>query len=163
MASPGRSASESSSPWPRFVPPSSTLPLRRRRPRKQNHKLILIADDVRDARDLYAAYFESRGFRAITARDGNEALALAQSLRPHVIVTDLAMPHLDGITVTRRLKKDPHTRSIPIIVLTGYPETAIDGGALEAGAAVFLTKPCLPEDLEVHVRRLLDPRHSSRS
>jgi CheY-like chemotaxis protein len=90
-----------------------------------------------------------------TAPDAETALVLAQTLRPDVIVMDLAMPGLDGITATYRLKRDPRTRRIPVIVLTGYSFRAIERGALEAGADVFLTKPCLPEDLEGQIRRLL--------
>jgi len=66
------------------------------------------------------------------------------------------MPKLDGIEATRGLKREPRTRNIPVILLTGYAYKAIEGGALEAGAAGFLTKPCLPEELEAAVRRLLD-------
>ena len=73
-----------------------------------------------------------------------------------MIVLDLSMPVLDGISATHRLRAHPRTRSIPIILLTGYPHKAIAGGALEGGVDVFLTKPCLPEDLETQVRRLLD-------
>jgi two-component system cell cycle response regulator DivK len=132
------------------------LPRRRWRLRDAQKKLVLIVDDVRDARDLYSAYFASRGFRTITARDGNQALVLARSMRPNVIITDLAMPYMDGMEVIRQLKQNRRTRSIPVIVLTGYPERAVDRGALDAGAVAFLTKPCLPDDLENHVRRVLD-------
>ena len=124
-------------------------------PRSSDKPVVLIADDVQDARDIYAAYLEARGFRAATACDGEEAVALTISLRPDVVVMDLAMPRLDGIGATRRLKNDPRTAAIPIALLTGYPERAIHEGALEAGATVFLTKPCLPEDLESAVRRLI--------
>jgi two-component system, cell cycle response regulator DivK len=71
-----------------------------------------------------------------------------------VIVMDLAMPGLNGITATHRLKQHPRTRRIPVIVLTGYAFRAIEQGALEAGADVFLTKPCLPEELELTIRSL---------
>ena len=75
-------------------------------------------------------------------------------MNPDVIVMDLAMPKMDGISATRRLKAHRRTRHIPVILLTGYPYQAIERGALEAGVAVFLTKPCLPEDLERHVSEL---------
>ena len=91
----------------------------------------------------------------ITAPDGEAGLALALAMRPDVIVMDLAMPGLNGIAVTNRLKQHPRTRRIPVVVLTGYAFRAIQQGALEAGADAFLTKPCLPEDLERSVRELL--------
>ena len=118
--------------------------------------VVLLVDDTMDTRELYALYFRSLGFTVLTADDGEAGIATAATQRPDVIVMDLAMPRLDGISAIRRLKADKRSRDIPVILLTGYPERAIRGGAVEAGAAVFLTKPCLPEDLETHVRRLLD-------
>jgi len=156
MAAPHRSTFAREPDRPKFPAPSPPLPRRRLRQREVRRNLVLIADDAEDTRDLYAEFFGSRGLRAITARDGEEAVTLAISLRPDVIVMDLKMPRLDGVAATRRLKQDPRTRGIPIIVLTGYADKAIDKGALEAGAAGFLTKPCLPDDLEAAVRRVLD-------
>jgi two-component system cell cycle response regulator DivK len=63
---------------------------------------------------------------------------------------------MDGITVTRTLKRDARLRHTPIIILTGYPLRAVQEGVLEAGADAFLAKPCLPDELEQHVRRVLD-------
>ena len=91
----------------------------------------------------------------LTAPDGDAAVQTAMAQRPDVIVMDLAMPRLNGISAVHRLKQDARTRNIPVIILTGYAFRAIQQGALEAGADVFLTKPCLPEDLERSVRDLL--------
>lgn len=117
--------------------------------------LVLIVDDSLHTRELYNEYLTFRGFGVLTAPDGESGLALALTTKPDVVVMDLAMPGLNGITATHRLKQHPRTRRIPIIVLTGYAFRAIQQGALEAGADVFLTKPCLPEDLERTVRDLL--------
>jgi CheY-like chemotaxis protein len=117
---------------------------------------VLIADDSRDARDMYGQYLRHRGFRTFTTPDGAAAVELAIELRPDVVVMDLSMPLFDGLTAIKRLKQHPRPRPIPVILLTGYPSLAIERGALEAGADVFLTKPCLPEDLEGHVRRVLE-------
>jgi two-component system cell cycle response regulator DivK len=120
-----------------------------------SNEIVLFADDTLDTRDLYAMYFTSRGYHVLTSTDGQSAIEMALAGRPDVVIVDLAMPKLDGISVTRLLKSDPRTQTTPIIILTAYPQEAIDGGALEAGADIFLTKPCLPEDLETHVRELL--------
>jgi CheY-like chemotaxis protein len=112
-------------------------------------------DDSLHTRDLYAEYLTYRGLGVVTAPEADEGLALARTLKPDVIVMDLAMPGLNGITATHQLKQDARTRRIPVIVLTGYAFRAIEHGALEAGADVFLTKPCLPEDLEARIRDLL--------
>jgi two-component system, cell cycle response regulator DivK len=124
-------------------------------PRPQRPPSILIVDDTTDTRELYALYFKTLGFTALTAYDGQQGVDAAIQHRPDVIVMDLSMPVMDGRTATQRLKRDARTRTTPVILLTGYPLQAIERGALEAGADVFLTKPCLPEDLEQHVRRLL--------
>jgi two-component system, cell cycle response regulator DivK len=124
--------------------------------RRRGPGTVLIVDDIVDVRELYAKHFRSRGFRVITARDGVTGIVAAERSRPDLIVMDLSMPGLDGITATARLKKAPQTRHVPILILTGYPLRAVERGAFEAGPDGFLTKPCLPEDLETHVRRLLD-------
>ena len=121
---------------------------------------MLIVDDTADVRDLYAEYFSAVGCRVATANDGEAGITAVKYYKPDVIVMDLSMPRVDGITAIRRLKADARTREVPVILLTGYPFKAIEQGALEAGADVFLTKPCLPEDLATHVQRLLDRRRA---
>ena len=79
-------------------------------------------------------------------------------IQPDVIVMDLTMPNLDGITATQRLRLLPRTRNVPVILLTSYPQKATERRALEAGVDVFLTKPCLPEDLEAHVRHVMESK-----
>src|SRR5438270_6811883 len=139
MAPPRRRPSPSPPGRQRFPPPSPPLSRRRQHPRGPREPLVLIADDMQDARDIYAAYLEARGYRTVKARDGEQAVAVATSERPDVIVMDLTMPKLHGIDATRRLKQKPRTRHIPIILLTGYPDRAIREGALESGVALFLT------------------------
>jgi two-component system, cell cycle response regulator DivK len=126
------------------------------RPRGRTQRTVMVVDDAADTREMYGSYLGYRGFGVLTAPDGDAAVETALAQRPDVIVMDLAMPRLNGISAVHRLKQHPRTRNIPVIILTGYAFRAIQQGALEAGADVFLTKPCLPEDLERHVRRLLD-------
>jgi CheY-like chemotaxis protein len=119
---------------------------------------VLIVDDSWDAREMYALYFRDRGYDAMTASDGDTGIESAIKAKPDVIVMDLAMPRLSGISAAHQLKNDPRTRRIPIILLTGHGHRAVDEGLFKMGIDVFLTKPCLPEDLERHVRRLLEER-----
>jgi len=128
-----------------------------RRPAPRSRTGVLIVDDTADVREMYGEYFTARGFRVTTARDGEAGIATATHQPPDVIVMDLSMPRIDGITAIRHLKADARTRNVPVILLTGYPYRAIEDGALEAGADAFMTKPCLPEDLERQVRQLLHP------
>ena len=135
---------------------------RRSRARMPRRRVdLLIVDDTADVRDLYAEYFTASGCRVATAVDGAAGVAAARLHRPDVIVMDLSMPRGDGITAIKNLKSDAGTRNVPVILLTGYPYRAIEQGVLEAGADVFLTKPCLPEDLEAHVQHLLGRHRSS--
>ena len=114
-----------------------------------------MVDDSPHTREMYSEYLSFRGLGVITAPDGESGLELALAKQPELIVMDLAMPGINGITVVHRLKRDPRTRRIPVLVLTGHALRAIQEGALEAGADAFLTKPCLPEELEEQVWRLL--------
>jgi two-component system, cell cycle response regulator DivK len=104
---------------------------------------------------MYSEYLRHRGFSVLAASDGLAGIQLALGARPDVIIMDIAMPNMSGTTAIKRLSTHPLTRKIPVVVLTGYPYDAIEHGALEAGAAMLLTKPCLPEDLEGHVRTVL--------
>jgi two-component system, cell cycle response regulator DivK len=130
------------------------------RPRRRARRagVVLIVDDSFDAREMYATYLRHAGFTTYTAPDGRAAVDIAVQMKPDVIIMDLSMPGVDGITATQRIRRHLRTRHIPVVLLTGYPQKAIERGALEAGVNVFLTKPCLPEDIELHVRRLLEAK-----
>src|SRR5215472_7334612 len=117
---------------------------------------VLIIDDSVHTREVYATYLNAAGYDARTASNGEDALMLARIITPDVIVMDLVLPGISGNTAAYLLKLDPRTRRIPVILLTGHPERAIKGRALERGIDDFLTKPCLPNDLESHVRRLIE-------
>jgi CheY-like chemotaxis protein len=125
--------------------------------RRAPRETILIVDDTADTREMYALYFRSRGFTVETASNGRAAIDAAHRLHPDVIVMDVAMPDLDGISATREIKEDPHTVDIPVLILTAYPIRAIKGGALETGAR-FVMKPCTPEELERQVCSVLEGR-----
>jgi two-component system, cell cycle response regulator DivK len=141
----------------RLPGPPVLLPWHRagRARRARGVALVLVVDDSLDVREVYSQYLSHCGFSVLSACDGMQGVELALEARPDVIVMDLAMPNMTGTTATQRLKNHPGTCNIPVLILTGHPFNAIEQGALEAGAAMLLTKPCLPEDLETHVRSLL--------
>ena len=120
--------------------------------------LILVVDDYQDAREMYAEYLEFSGFRVAEARNGNEAVEQAFALHPDLILMDLSLPGMDGWEATRRLKADDRTRQIPIVALTGHALAGASEGAKRAGCDSFVTKPCLPDDLVVEVRLMLNSR-----
>ena len=117
--------------------------------------LILVVDDYEDAREMYAEYLRFCGFRVAEARNGNEALEQAFALMPDLILMDLSLPGMDGWEATRQLKSDDRTRHIPVVALTGHALAGASEGAKKAGCDSFVTKPCLPDDLVVEVRRML--------
>ena len=121
----------------------------------QNAPLILVVDDYQDAREMYAEYLRFSGFRVAEARNGNEAVEQAFALKPALILMDLSLPGMDGWEATRRLKADETTRHIPIVALTGHALAGASEGARRAGCDSFVTKPCLPDDLVIEVRRML--------
>jgi two-component system cell cycle response regulator DivK len=120
--------------------------------------LILIADDTADNREMYAEYLAFLGYRVETADNGVTALALAQNLRPDLVIMDLSMPDMDGWEAARRLKADPGLASIPILIVTGHALDGSERAALAAGGDAFLTKPCLPEQLAVKAEEMLRGR-----
>ena len=128
---------------------------------QQNQPLILVVDDYQDAREMYAEYLQFSGFRVAEARNGNEAVEQAFALKPDLILMDLSLPGMDGWEATRRLKADSATKHIPIVALTGHALAGASEGARKAGCDSFVTKPCLPDDLVVEVRRMLSAaRHA---
>ena len=118
--------------------------------------LILVVDDYQNAREMYAEYLQFSGFRVAEARNGNEALEQAFALKPDLILMDLSLPGMDGWEATRVLKSDERTKNIPVVALTGHALAGASEGAKKAGCDSFVTKPCLPDDLVVEVRRMLD-------
>jgi CheY-like chemotaxis protein len=122
----------------------------------QINPLILVVDDYQDAREMYAEYLQFSGFRVAEARNGNEAIEQAFALRPDLILMDLSLPGMDGWEATRQLKSDERTRHIPVVALTGHALAGASEGAKKAGCDSFVTKPCLPDDLVVEVRRMLN-------
>jgi DNA-binding response OmpR family regulator len=118
---------------------------------------VLLVEDDEDTRQMYTQFLEFFGFEIQGARDGLEALQRAAVAPPDAIVMDLAMPRLDGFEATRRLKSNPATARIPVLVLTAFGSSADRARAFQAGADDFLTKPCeldtLASRLEEHLQR----------
>ncbi|OLB60653.1 MAG: hypothetical protein AUI11_13135 [Acidobacteria bacterium 13_2_20CM_2_66_4] len=118
--------------------------------------LVLIVEDDPETRHFYGECFARGGFSTKEAHNGHQALAMALALPPpDVIVTDIAVPGLDGIELCRRLRADARTRSIPVLAITGYEDRQYPDRILAAGADQVLIKPCDPAVLVSEVRRLL--------
>jgi CheY-like chemotaxis protein len=106
-----------------------------------------VVDDEPDSVDLYEEYLRGAGWDVGAAQTGDEALVIAPVYLPDVIVMDLCMPGLDGFQTMLRLKVDPRTARIPIVVLTGLAEGRSAKRAMRVGARFVLIKPCTADEL----------------
>jgi len=117
---------------------------------------ILIVEDEQDVLDLVAYNLKKAGYHAITARDGAAGLAKARDLLPSLLVLDLMLPQIEGTEICKRLKADPKTAHIPILMLTAKAEEVDRILGLELGADDYVTKPFSPRELVLRVKKLLD-------
>jgi CheY-like chemotaxis protein len=119
-------------------------PTRRGSGTRRKPPLVLLVDDNPECREIYRQVLRSGGYRTVEAPDGEAALALAFADRPDIVVMDLCMPRMDGWEAIRRLKEDPRTRTVPIVVLTAI---GWNTRAVELHCEAYLIKPCSPPDL----------------
>lgn len=116
---------------------------------------ILIVDDEQDVLDLLVYNLHKAGYKIVTARDGAAALQKARDEVPSLIILDLMLPQMDGTEVCRRLKADPKTAHIPIIMLTAKAEEVDRVVGLELGADDYVTKPFSPREVALRVKGVL--------
>ncbi len=116
---------------------------------------ILIIDDDMDTLRLVGLMLQKQGYQIIAANNGTQGLAKALEERPDLILLDVMMPDMDGYEVTRRLRKNPATVSIPILMFTAKTQLDDKVTGFEVGADDYLTKPTHPTELQAHVRALL--------
>jgi CheY-like chemotaxis protein len=116
---------------------------------------ILIADDEVYMLRLLEMTFKKGGFTVVSCHDGREALALAATLRPQLIVLDVLMPGLDGLGALRQLKSNPATTDIPVVMLSAKGHALTKFEADLAGAVMFLAKPFSPNQLLNEVQKIL--------
>jgi DNA-binding response OmpR family regulator len=117
--------------------------------------VIVVADDDADILDLVALTLERAGHVVHRARDGEEALELDRREHPDLAVLDVSMPKLDGFELTRRLRNDPDTTGVRIVLLTALVQDSDVSAGLDAGAHEYVRKPFSPEELQTRVAELL--------
>ncbi|MBN2550338.1 MAG: response regulator [Anaerolineales bacterium] len=116
---------------------------------------ILVVDDDLDTLRLVGLMLERQGYKIVVASSGQQALALAKSEQPDLIMLDVMMPGLDGVEVARRLRVDPDTQEIMIIMFTAKAQAEDKVTGFDAGADDYLTKPTQPAELIAHVKAVL--------
>lgn len=116
---------------------------------------ILVVDDEKDIVDLLAYNLEKEGYSVIRAYDGERALELVRSHLPDLVVLDLMLPGINGVDVCRRLRNDPRSANVPIIMLTAKNEEIDRILGLEMGADDYITKPFSVRELIARVRAVL--------
>ena len=115
-------------------------------------KTILIVDDEPKIVQLVRDYLEHAGFSVLSASDGKTALAVVRASKPDLIVLDLGLPQLDGLDVTRALRR---ASNVPIVMLTARVDESDKLVGLELGADDYVTKPFSPKELVARVRAVL--------
>lgn len=113
--------------------------------------VVLIVDDQPDNLTLLHDALDEAGYMVLVATDGESALQRAQRSLPDVILLDAVMPGMDGFSVARALKANFHTRSIPIVFMTGLTESEHVVAAFAAGSADYVTKPLKPQEVLVRI------------
>jgi CheY-like chemotaxis protein len=114
---------------------------------------VLLVDDYPDALEVWEMFLSAAGCTVTTAGDGAQALELARSAPPDVVVMDLQMPGLSGSSVAQALRADDSTAQIPLIAVTGRSLDPEEARSL--GFAALLVKPCEPEALLAEIRRVV--------
>jgi DNA-binding response OmpR family regulator len=119
---------------------------------------VLVVEDEKDIAELVEYHLKQSGFPVTVVFDGTSALERVKKNRPTLIILDLMLPDMDGKDICRMLKSDPHTRAIPILMLTAKAEEVDRIVGFELGADDYVTKPFSPRELVLRVKAILKKR-----
>jgi CheY-like chemotaxis protein len=119
---------------------------------------VLLVEDEPENQLVVGLILRTEGFEVIGTEEGGAAAGMARAERPDVILLDVMMPEVNGFQVLERLRADPETASIPVILLTALAQRRDVELAIEAGVAGYITKPFEPEDLIRRITSVLESR-----
>jgi two-component system cell cycle response regulator DivK len=121
-------------------------------------KTILYAEDNEFNRKIVRQALKRTSYRLIEATDGEAAVTMAQDTRPDLILMDVQLPKLSGLDATRKIRADPRTADIPLIVVTSFALSGDEQKAKDAGASAYIAKPYSPRELVALIRQLAPER-----
>jgi len=119
-----------------------------------SQKTVLYVEDNEFNRKIVRQLLAATTYRLLEAADGEQGVATAIEAQPDLILMDIQLPKLSGLDATQRLRQDPRTARIPIIVVTSFALSGDDQKAQEAGASAYLAKPYSPRELLALIRKL---------
>jgi len=117
--------------------------------------MVLVVDDSAVVRKVAQRLLERQGWACIPASDGVDALAQLQRLTPHVMLVDIEMPRMDGLTFTSTVRRMPNLRHIPIVIISSFTDEEYRKRARDLGVNVYLNKPYDERELLGHIRRFM--------
>lgn len=131
------------------------MPLHSESP-KVDTRTILVVDDFDDTRLLLRTWLRKKGYRVVEAENGNEAVAKAREIEPDLIIMDLEMPELDGLSATRKIRALKDSSVLPIIAVSAYGADQFREQALAAGCNEYVSTPFEPDELEKLIHSLIE-------
>ena len=117
---------------------------------------VLLVEDTEDNRQMMRRLLEMSGYQVVEAINGEEAVKLAFDEKPRIILMDLSLPLIDGLTATRRIRSLPGLSRVPIVAVSAHDTADFHSDALAAGCNAYVTKPIDYPELEEVVNRLLE-------
>ena len=121
---------------------------------EEQRRILLIEDDYGN-RVLFADFLEHCGYRVLPLADGNNCIEIMQEFMPHIVLLDIKLPQIDGLTLIRTIRHHPQFRTLPILVVSGYAFNTDRQRALKAGATDYMVKPIMPTTLSNKILSLL--------
>jgi CheY-like chemotaxis protein len=118
-------------------------------------RTILVVDDFDDTRLLLRTWLQRKGYRVVEAENGVQAIAEAESQQPDLIIMDVEMPELDGLSATRKIRTLANSEEVPIVVVSAYGADQFRDDALAAGCNAYVSTPFEPEELEKLITELI--------
>ena len=118
---------------------------------------VLLVEDTEDNRFMMRRLLEMTGYRVVEAANGEEAVRVAKTESPNLILMDLSLPVIDGLAATRLIRQLPNLKSTPIIAVSAHDTSDFQSEAIEAGCNTYVTKPIDFGELEVLIAKLLKP------